>query len=81
MAMESGVTRSPSLPAFYTEVTMIPLETVTVEHPDTPGAKMIINKTDFDPAIHKLYEPPTEEQPSADAEPPKPKGRAKKTEE
>jgi hypothetical protein len=55
------------------------LETVTVEHPDTPGERMIINKTDFDPAIHKLYEPPTEEQ--TEAETPKPKGRPKKTEE
>lgn len=47
--------------SLLTEEFMIELETVTVEHPDTPGATMIINKTDFDPAIHKLYEPESED--------------------
>jgi hypothetical protein len=37
---------------------MLQAETVTIEHPDSPGEPMIINKSDFDPAIHKLYEPP-----------------------
>lgn len=34
------------------------IETVTIEHPDVPGASMIVNKSDFNPTIHKLYEPP-----------------------
>lgn len=49
---------------------MLQTETITVEHPDTPGASMIINKSDFDPAVHKLYEPPA-------PKPPKPKGDQK----
>jgi hypothetical protein len=47
-----------------------PIETVTIEHPDTPGAPMIINKSDFNPAIHKPYEPLA-------PEPPKPEGDQK----
>ena len=45
-------------------------ETVTVDHPDNLGAPMIINRADFDPAIHKLYDPPA-------PEPPKPEGDQK----
>jgi hypothetical protein len=37
---------------------MIELETVTIEHPDIPGERMIVNKSDFDPAVHKPYKPP-----------------------
>ena len=38
-----------------------PIEAVTIEHPDVPGTPMIINKSDFKPEIHKLYEPPAPE--------------------
>jgi hypothetical protein len=36
---------------------MLELETVTIEHPDEPGAWMIINKSDFNPEIHKIFKP------------------------
>jgi hypothetical protein len=39
---------------------MLELETVTIEHPDLPGESMIINKTDFDPQIHKIFKPKKE---------------------
>jgi hypothetical protein len=39
---------------------MLELETVTIEHPDLPGESMIINKTDFDPKIHKIFKPKKE---------------------
>lgn len=42
---------------------MFQTETITIEHPDNPGAPMIINKSDFDPAVHKAYEPPVEPHP------------------
>jgi hypothetical protein len=45
------------------------IETVTIEHPDNPGAPMIINKSDFDPAVHKPYEPPPETPPEGDQKP------------
>jgi hypothetical protein len=45
---------------------MAAVETVKVEHPDNPGQSMLINKSDFDPEVHKLYVE-------------KPKGRAKLT--
>jgi hypothetical protein len=63
------------------------IETITVEHPDTPGALMIINKTDFNPEIHKIYEPTAPEGVGEDASAPKeegaskPKGRPKKNPE
>jgi hypothetical protein len=51
---------------------MLELETVTVEHPDQSGASMIINKTDFNPEIHKLFKPKkpmaAESEPDAGAE-------------
>jgi hypothetical protein len=59
------------------------LETVTVAHPDIPGELMIINKSDFDPAVHKVYEPTAPEPPKTegDQKPPegsKSKGKAEK---
>jgi hypothetical protein len=60
---------------------MVPLETITIEHPDTPGERMIINKADFNPEIHKPYESPTDDQSAADTESPKPKGRPRKNAE
>ena len=59
---------------------MLQTETLIIEHPDNPGEPMIINKSDFDPAIHKPYEPPA---PTAegDQKPPegsKAKGKAEK---
>jgi hypothetical protein len=36
---------------------MIEVETLTIEHPDLPGEPMIINKSDFDPKIHKIFKP------------------------
>jgi hypothetical protein len=60
------------------------LETVTVAHPDIPGELMIINKSDFDPAVHKVYEPPAPEAPKTEGdqkptapEPPKTEGDQK----
>jgi hypothetical protein len=32
------------------------VETVTVQHPDVAGERMIINASDFDVAVHKLFE-------------------------
>ena len=73
---------------------MLELETVTIEHPDNPGESMIINKTDFNPEIHKFFKPKkpaapkTESGSETDAddetappksEPAKPKGRKKNT--
>jgi hypothetical protein len=45
---------------------MLQTETLIIEHPDNPGQPMIINKSDFDPAVHKLYEPPPETPPEGD---------------
>jgi hypothetical protein len=36
------------------------LETVKVKDERAPGGYYLINKSDFDPAIHALYEPPAE---------------------
>jgi hypothetical protein len=59
---------------------MFQTETVTIEHPDNPGAPMIINKSDFDPSIHKPYEPPAPalEGDQKPPEGPKSEGKAKK---
>ena len=29
------------------------IHTITIQHPDVEGATMIINESDFDPAVHK----------------------------
>jgi hypothetical protein len=51
---------------------MLELETVVIEHPDLPGERIIINKRDFNPAIHKLFKPKKpseiESEPGAGAE-------------
>jgi hypothetical protein len=54
------------------EETMLEKPTITIEHPDNPGESMIINKSDFNPEIHKLFKPKkqkaTESDPDAGAE-------------
>jgi hypothetical protein len=45
-----------------------PLEGITIEHPDVPCSLMIINKSDFDPTIHKPYEPPATEAPKPEGD-------------
>ena len=62
------------------------LETVKVEDERAPGGYFLLNKSDFDPTIHKAYEPPASEietdgAPDQGSEPTKTKGRPKKTEE
>jgi hypothetical protein len=70
-----------------TEKTM--LETIAIEHPDTPGERMIIYKSDFNPEVHKPYEAPKPEGAGEDSNAPheegggeteetKPKGKTKK---
>ena len=36
-------------------------ETVNIISDAAPGGYVVINKSDFDPAIHKAYEPPAPE--------------------
>jgi len=55
------------------------IETVKVADERAPGGCYLINKSDFDPAIHKAYEPP---QPDGDSKPegegaPKPEAKPK----
>jgi hypothetical protein len=68
--------RKRALSPHQIEETMLEKPTVTIEHPDNPGQPMIINKSDFNPEIHKLFNPEAAEQ---DTKTSKPKGQ-KKTE-
>jgi hypothetical protein len=57
------------------------IETVEIENPDAPGERMIINKSDFNPEIHKPFETPAPagDDPKAEGgSAPKPEGKAKK---
>jgi hypothetical protein len=54
-------------------------ETVKIASENAPGGYVLINKSDFDPEIHKPYEAPTHEGAGDDANAPKPTGRAPKT--
>lgn len=35
-----------------------PMDTVEIENPNNPGHKIIINRVDYNPDVHKLYEEP-----------------------
>jgi hypothetical protein len=56
---------------------MLQTETFIIEHPDNPGEPMIINKSDFDPAVHKPYEPPA---PASEGDQKPPEGQGAKLE-
>jgi hypothetical protein len=47
---------------------MLEKPTVIVEHPDIPGESMIINKSDFNPEIHKLFKPKKQEAAKAETD-------------
>lgn len=51
-------------------------ETVKVASETAPGGYIAINKSDFDPAIHRLFEsPPEGDQKPPEGDEPKPKGK------
>jgi hypothetical protein len=47
-------------------------ETVNIVSEAAPGGYVVINKSDFDPGIHQLYEPPAPKlpKPKGDQKPP-----------